>query len=159
VKLDHIAFAVWDLSKAANFWGDLMQGEYRQGDADWRGFAFLQFAFAGGRVEVLAPGSDPAGFVVKFLQRFGEGVHHITFMVDDLRAEVDRVRASGHRTFGEDYADPQWMEAFFAVDLAGNRVLIQLAQSDLTNEEQDEAFGRTPLGAVLELAAQRPDLR
>jgi len=160
MRLDHVAFAVWDLSKAASFWTDVMQAEYRQGYDDWRGFAFLQFAFpGGGRIEVLAPGNDTTGFVVKFLRRFGEGLHHMTFMVDDLQAQASRVRALGHHVFGEDYADPQWMEAFFAMDLAGNRVLIQLAQSELTNEEQDAAFGRNPLGAVLEAAALRPDLR
>jgi methylmalonyl-CoA/ethylmalonyl-CoA epimerase len=160
MRMDHIAFAVWDLSKAAAFWNDVMQGQYRQGHADWHGFAFAQFAFpGGGRVELLAPGSDNAGFVVKFLRRFGEGLHHVTFVVADLRAQAERVRAAGHAVFGEDYADPQWMEAFFSIDLAGNRVLVQLSQSELTVEEQDEAWGGKPLGAVLEMAALRPDLR
>jgi methylmalonyl-CoA/ethylmalonyl-CoA epimerase len=158
--MDHIAFAVWDLSNAAALWGDVMRGEYRQGDADWHGFAFAQFAFpGGGRVELLAPGSDTTGFVVKFLRRFGEGLHHVTFVVPDLHAQADRVRAAGHAVFGEDYTDPQWMEAFFSMDLAGNRVLVQLAQSELTVEEQDLAWGGRPLGAVLETAALRPDLR
>jgi len=83
----------------------------------------------------------------------------VTFVVDDLRAHADRVRAMGHRVFGEDYTDPQWMEAFLVIDLAGNRVLVQLAQSELTVEEQDAAWGGKPLGAVLEAAALRPDLR
>ena len=160
MRMDHIAFAVWDLSRAAAFWGDVMQGQYRQGDADWHGFAFAQFAFpGGGRVELLAPGSDTTGFVVKFLRRFGEGLHHVTFVVPDLRAHAERVRAAGHPVFGEDYTDPQWMEAFFSMDLAGNRVLVQLAQSDLTVEEQDAAWGGRSLGTVLETAALRPDLR
>ncbi len=159
MRMDHIAFAGWDLSKATTFWSDVMEGQYRQGDADWRGFAFAQFAFpGGGRVEILAPGSDTTGFVVKFLRRFGEGLHHVTFVVDDLRAQTGRVRATGHRVFGEDYTDPQWMEAFFGLDLAGNRVLVQLAQSELTVAEQDAAWGGKSLGAVLEAAALRPDL-
>ena len=158
--MDHVAFAVWDLSKATAMWGDVMEGQYRQGDPDWHGFAFVQFAFpGGGRVELLAPGSDTTGFVVKFLRRFGEGLHHVTFVVPDLHAHADRVRAAGHQVFGEDYTDPQWMEAFFSMDLAGNRVLVQLAQSELTVEEQDAAWGGRPLGAVLETAALRPDLR
>ena len=66
MRLDHVAFAVWDLSKAATFWTQVMGGEYRQGHADWRGFAFTQFGFqGGGRVEILAPGTDTSGFVVK----------------------------------------------------------------------------------------------
>ena len=131
-----------------------MQGEYRQGDADWRGgFAFTQFAFsAGGRVELLAPGNDPSGFVVKFLQKHGEGVPHLTFLVDDLRAEVERLRSDGQRVFGENYSDPHWMEAFISPGLSGSRVIIQLAQSDQTPEEQDES-ARHPLETVLEVAA------
>jgi len=73
-------------------------------------------------------------------------------------AQVAHVRSQGSAVFGEDYSDPQWMEAFFGLELAGNRVLVQLAQTDVSPEEQDEAWG-TPLGKVLEAAAQRPDLR
>lgn len=133
-----------------------MQGDYRQGDADWRGgFAFAQFSFAGGgRVELLAPGNDPTGFIVKFLERHGEGVHHLTFVVEDLRAEVVRLRAAGQRVFGENYEDPHWMEAFISTGLDGSRVLIQLAQSDQTPDEQDRDWKRHPLGAVLETAAR-----
>lgn len=132
-----------------------MRGDYRQGDADWSGgFAFTQFAFpGGGRVELLAPGNDATGFVVKFLERHGEGVHHLTFVVDDLRGEVERLRDSGQQVFGENYSDPHWMEAFISPGLKGSRVLIQLAQSDQTPEEQDADWRRHPLGSVLEVAA------
>lgn len=147
---------MWDLGKASAFWSEMMQGDYRQGDADWSGgFAFAQFAFAGGgRVELLAPGNDPDGFVVKFLRRHGEGVHHLTFVVDDLRAEVERLRGAGQRVFGENYSNPHWMEAFISPGLEGGRVLIQLAQSDQTPEDQDEDWRRHPLSAVLEVAAR-----
>jgi len=133
-----------------------MLGEYRQGDADWSGgFAFVQFSFpGGGRVELLAPGNDPSGFVVKFLERHGEGVHHLTFVVDDLRAEVLRLRAAGQHVFGENYSNSHWMEAFISPGLDGSRVLIQLAQSDQSTEQQDADWRRHPLDAVLEAAAQ-----
>ena len=132
-----------------------MPGEYRQGDSDWNGFAFAQFAFTGGgRVEILAPGADTTGFVVKFLRRHGEGLHHVTFVVDDLQAEVLRLRGKGQQVFGERYSDPRWMEAFINLPLHGGRVLMQLAQSDLAAEEQDKAWKRKALGAVLEEAAK-----
>ena len=133
-----------------------MLGEYRQGDADWSGgFAFAQFSFpGGGRVELLAPGNDPSGFVVKFLERHGEGVHHLTFVVDDLRAEVQRLRESGQRVFGENYSNSHWMEAFISPGLDGSRVLIQVAQSDQTSEQQDDDWRRHPLDAVLKAATR-----
>ena len=133
-----------------------MLGEFRQGDSAWNGFAFTQFAFpGGGRVEILAPGPDTTGFVVKFLRRYGEGMHHITFVVDDLQTEVVRLRGKGQQVFGEDYSDPHWMEAFSNVPLSGGRVLVQLAQSDLSAEEQDISWKRKPLGRVLEEAAKK----
>lgn len=134
-----------------------MHGEYRQGDPNWAEFAFAQFAFpGGGRVELLAPSSDRSGFVLKFLERYGEGVHHLTFVVDDLRAEVARLRASGQRVFGEDYSNSHWMEAFISPGLEGSRILIQLAQTDQTIEQQDQDWKHQPLSAVLEVAARRP---
>jgi len=133
-----------------------MPGDYRQGDSEWKGFAFAQFAFpGGGRVEILAPGTDATGFVVKFLRRYGEGMHHVTFVVDDLHAEVVRLREKEQQVFSENYSDPHWMEAFINLPLQGSRVLVQLAQSDLTVEERDEAWKRKPLGTVLEEAAKK----
>jgi len=148
---------VWDLTKASTFWSEVMPGEYRQGDSEWNGFAFAQFAFpGGGRVEILAPGTDATGFVVKFLRRYGEGMHHVTFVVDDLHAEVVRLREKEQQVFSENYSDPHWMEAFINLPLQGrSRVLVQLAQSDLTVEERDEAWKRKPLGTVLEEAAKK----
>jgi methylmalonyl-CoA/ethylmalonyl-CoA epimerase len=157
-RLDHIGIAVWDLSTGSRFWGDLLGGQYRQGNTDWQGFAFLQFAFpGGGRVELLAPGSDTSGFVVTFLRRFGEGLHHITFVVEDLRTQVARFSAAGYNVFGEDYGDR--MEAFVSPRLVGGRLLVQLAQSNLTIEEQDRTLGAKPLASILEAAALRPDLK
>jgi len=147
---------VWDLAKASTFWSEVMAGDYRQGDSEWNGFAFAQFAFpGGGRVEILAPGTDTTGFVVKFLRRYGEGMHHVTFVVNDLHAEVVRLREKEQQVFSENYSDPHWMEAFINLPLQGSRVLVQLAQSDLTAEEQDEAWKRKPLGAVLAEAAKK----
>lgn len=157
MRLDHIAFAVWDLGKAAAFWTEAMRGDYRQGDPNWGPFAFAQFAFpGGGRVELLAPSADPSGFIARFLEHHGEGVHHLTFVVDDLRAEVARLRAAGQRVYGENYSNPHWMEAFISPGLQGSRVLIQLAQSDQTIEEQDQDWKHQPLSAVLEVAARKP---
>jgi hypothetical protein len=65
------------------------------------------------------------------------------------------LRGKGQHVFGEDYSDPHWMEAFINLPLQGSRVLAQLAQSDLTADEQDAAWKRKPLGTVLEEAAKK----
>ena len=105
-------------------------------------------------MELLTPASDRSGFLVRFLERQGEGVHHLTFISADLRAEVARLRAAGVRILDEDYSDPHWQEAFFSAGLDGSRLLVQLGQSSLPQAEQDASWRQGPLDSVL-AAAER----
>lgn len=155
LRLDHVAVAVADPAPAARLWGELLGGRYVQGVPDYNGFSFLQFEYPNGsRVEIISPASDPKGFVRKFLERRGEGLHHLTYVVDDLRAEVERFRVEGCRVVDEEYADPTWYEAFLSPRTA-HGTLIQLVQSTLSQEEQDRLWGARPLARVLELAAEQ----
>lgn len=153
-SLDHVAVAVREPGPAAALWGELLGGRFVQGDPDWHGFGFIQFEYPNGsRVEVLSPGSDRNGFVLKFLESRGEGMHHITFITDDLQADVKSFRERGYRVVDEDSSWAHWQEAFLHPRTT-HGVLIQLAQSDLTQPEQDEYWGKHSLGRLLELAAQ-----
>lgn len=138
-RFDHAAVAVSDLRAALALFRDLLGGTCVQAVSDDTRFDFLQFEFPdGSRIEAIAPGSMP-GFVDTFLERRGEGLHHLTFFVDDLRAEVDRCRAAGYIVVDEDYSDEGWMEAFLS-PRGTHGVLIQLAQSSLDLAGQDRRF-------------------
>ena len=153
-RLDHVAVCVSDPRPAARLWGELLGGRLVQGVPDWRGFTFIQFEYPhGGRLEIISPASDRTGFAATFLQRRGEGLHHITFMTDALQEEVERMRAAGYRVVDEDYSDPSWMEAFLS-PVTAHGVLVQLAQTSLSREEQDSRWGSEALDRVLELAAR-----
>lgn len=152
IRLDHLAVAFRDPAPAVQLYGELLGGRYVQGVADWHGFGFIQFEYPNGsRVEVVFPGSDRDGFLPRFLDRHGEGMHHMTYLVDDLRAEVERCRAAGQRVIGEDYSEPRWQEAFLS-PLTAHGTIIQLAQSTLSQAEQDATWGER-LERVLEVAA------
>lgn len=154
VRLDHVAVAVRDPRSAARFFGGLLEGRFMQGLPDYHGFGFQQYMWPNGsRVEVISPGSDRTGFVLRFLEKRGEGMHHMTFITDDLRAEVERFRSEGFRVVDEDHSDPNWREAFISPSSAFG-CLVQLAQSDLSLEEQDRKWGGIELERVLELAVQ-----
>jgi hypothetical protein len=81
----------------------------------------------GARLELLEP--QGPGFLTRFLDSRGEGPHHLTFDVPDLRAAVARARSLGLTVVGEDYDHPPWREAFLAPD-DKHAVVIQLAQTD-----------------------------
>lgn len=89
----HIGIAVADLAAARHFFEE----NFRLAPSDSESFGELDFAFiplAGTSLELLQSTSDE-GVISKFIQRRGQGVHHITFEVDDIQSELDRLKAKG----------------------------------------------------------------
>jgi methylmalonyl-CoA epimerase len=133
--LDHVAVAVHDIAKAAPIFVDAIGGRFLfAADSDEQGFRFAQFALPqGGKIELVAPLS-PDGFVAKFLERRGEGVHHVTLKTDDIHAALAALDASGVPVMMVSTSREEWKEAFIHPRDA-HGVLIQVAQSSWTDEE------------------------
>lgn len=128
LSLDHTAVALWKLESALPFYTDLLGGKVvYESQMQNRVYRFVQIEYPNGaKVELLEPVGD-AGFLHDFLNKRGEGIHHMTFIVEDLETAVEAVRATGYRVVGESYANPDWKEAFVSPrDVHGT--LIQLAQ-------------------------------
>jgi catechol 2,3-dioxygenase-like lactoylglutathione lyase family enzyme len=136
LALDHTAIAVNELSAALPLYRDLLGGVpsgYER--LSHKGFAWLTLRYPNGsQVELLAP-TGP-GFLRTFLDRYGEGPHHMTFIVSDLRVAVERARAAGLRVVDEDYHDPRWQEAFISPRSAFGTI-VQLAQTSLSQAERE----------------------
>jgi methylmalonyl-CoA epimerase len=54
----------------------------------------------GSRIELLEP-TEADSVVGRFLEKRGEGLHHVALRVPDLKAAVERLRASGARLLNE----------------------------------------------------------
>jgi methylmalonyl-CoA epimerase len=52
------------------------------------------------RIELLEP-SEPDSVIARFIEKRGEGIHHIALKVPDLAAAVERLRTSGARVLNE----------------------------------------------------------
>jgi len=131
VAMDHTAIAVHSIQAALPLYRDLLggvpNGFERQSE---RGFAWLTVRYPNGsQVELLEPIGD-GGFLHTFLGRHGEGVHHMTLIVADVRHAAERARAVGLRIVDEDYREPHWQEAFISPRSAFGTI-VQLAQTDL----------------------------
>ena len=48
------------------------------------------------RIELLEP-TDPESAVAKFLEKRGEGLHHVAYTVDDIKARISELQESGLR--------------------------------------------------------------
>jgi len=100
-SIHHIAIAVHDLEAALAFYRDalgLEVTERREVPEEGVEIAFLP---AGeGELELLQPLNE-ASSVAQFLERRGEGLHHVCLAVQDIEAAMARLRAAGARLLSE----------------------------------------------------------
>jgi methylmalonyl-CoA/ethylmalonyl-CoA epimerase len=131
-QLDHVAVAVRSIDPALKLFRDALGGSYLfdgpidSGDdrGSWR---WYQLALpGGGKIELVEPLSD--GFVSRFLDKRGEGFHHITLKTDDIEAAIDQIRRNGFELVDINLENPDWKEAFLRPKQA-HGTLIQIAQS------------------------------
>lgn len=96
-SIHHIAIAVRDLDAALDFYRDILGlevTERREVPEEGVEIAFLP---AGeGEIELLCPLDEGSG-VARFLEKHGEGLHHICLAVEDVEAAMERLRTAGAR--------------------------------------------------------------
>ena len=100
-KLVHVGIAVKSLADSVSVYKKLFpQDDVRIEDvADQR--VKVAFFRTGACSVELTEATDPQSPIGKFIARRGEGVHHLSFEVDDLQAELDRLRGEGFRLIDE----------------------------------------------------------
>jgi len=111
VRFDHIAMAVARIADTPDFFVGALGGTPRYGGPSGA-YTFGQWRFANrGCLEVLEPrGAD--GFLRRFLESRGPGIHHVTFSVPSLTEACARAEVRGYQIVGRDERDPYWKEAF-----------------------------------------------
>jgi methylmalonyl-CoA/ethylmalonyl-CoA epimerase len=94
-KIDHIGIAVRDLEKQVPFYRDVL-GLHFEGYEDLpdRGLRVGVFKVGDVHIELLQP-TTADSTVAKFIEKSGEGIHHLAFGVDDASAELTRLSAAG----------------------------------------------------------------
>ena len=96
-KINHIGIAVHDIEEAAKFYTEALGLELGgiEEVADQKvKVAFLPIGEV--RLELVQP-TSPESPVAKFLEKNGQGFHHIAYQVEDTGAEVERLLGAGVR--------------------------------------------------------------
>ncbi len=93
--IDHIGVAVEDIDAALKIYNEqfAMAIQYRE-VVEEQGVEAVLLEVGDSHVELLRPlGPDtPVG---KFIEKRGVGMHHVAYRVDDVQAELDRLKALG----------------------------------------------------------------
>ena len=130
-RFDHVAVAVRDLGAASRLFLDLLGGELiAGGDDDSLGIRTMQLKFPPGvKVELLTP-LDDRSYLHAYLDKHGEGFHHMTCMVDDVADASRRLQEAGFGTVDTRTGTDFWDETFIRPSSAFG-TLVQLATSPL----------------------------
>ena len=144
-RLDHVALAVPDLDTADRRWRDQMGGRllgWNQPDVDYRAHQ-LRYR-EGGKLELIAPTpTGDGGFIARFLNRFGQRIHHVTVKVPDLHRALETITGAGLDVVDVDDSDPRFTEAFLRPSQVGG-VIIQVVSTPHSDEEWARWLGHTP---------------
>ena len=94
-----------------------------------------RFDEPGMNIELLEPWqADRFDFLARFLDRHGDGPHHMTFKVEGIRQELERLRSQGIFPVNESLDNPWWREAFILPKQAHGTVA-QVAESMIDPEQ------------------------
>jgi len=140
-KLDHIGIAVRSLAEARKFWEGVMGAKFLYGHDNPRaGYKLLEFDLNGLTVELLEPLGDDS-FLHQYLEKRGEGMHHLTFALPDVPKAASELKQEGVRVVDEIEYSPTSYECFIS-PRSSHGVLIQLGSGYPTLSNDPEWFAK-----------------
>ncbi len=94
-KVEHIGIAVGDLESAISRYEKLLDGScYKRERVETQKVETAFFQTGETKVELLAA-TDNESVIAKYIEKNGEGMHHLAFEVEDIQAEMKRLRSEG----------------------------------------------------------------
>lgn len=131
-RFDHVSIGVREVERAAFVFRDILGGVLVGAiEVPDEGFRFVQYRYPNRmKIELMEP-IGRAGFLAKFLDDRGEGVHHLSFKVRDIDARLADLRSRGIDPVHVVLQGP-WKEAFIHPRQA-HGVLIQLLEMPSTD--------------------------
>jgi methylmalonyl-CoA/ethylmalonyl-CoA epimerase len=94
-KIEHIGIAVQNLETSTSVFEKLFaKKSYKQEEVESEGVITEFFQIGPNKIELLVA-TRPESAIAKFIEKKGEGIHHIAFEVTDIYAEMKRLEAEG----------------------------------------------------------------
>ncbi len=128
-SIEHIGIAVKSLEAQTVFEKLLNLSAYKAEEVKSEKVRVKFFRIGENKLEILET-TDPTGSIARYIERKGEGIHHIAFAVDDIISEMERLKGEG---FGFIYEQPKRgadsMLVNFIHPKYTNGVLIELCEA------------------------------
>ncbi|MEM7485415.1 MAG: methylmalonyl-CoA epimerase [Bacteroidota bacterium] len=100
-KIEHIGIAVKNIKESNALFEKLFgEPQYKMEEVASEGVRTSFFKSGPNKIELLEA-TKPDSPIAKFIEKKGEGIHHIAFAVDDIEAEIARLRKEGFKVLNE----------------------------------------------------------
>ena len=101
-KIEHLGIAVRELSKAQEVFNLLLNKEpYKMESVEREKVNTLFYELGESKIELLES-TDKDGTISKFIEKRGEGFHHVAIAVDDITLEMTRLKNAGFELLSDE---------------------------------------------------------
>ena len=101
-KIEHIGIAVKDLKVSIPLFEKLLDTPcYKTESVESEQVVTAFFKKGESKIELIES-SDPGGVIARFIEKKGEGLHHLAFEVEDIYSEIRRLKSEGFRPLYEE---------------------------------------------------------
>ncbi len=130
-RIDHIAIVVRDIEQALVFYRDTLgitPGEIKEVPSEQVRIAFLPMGGPGGsEIELIEP-TTPDSSLTKFLEKRGEGLHHVCLEVENIDAALAEMQEKGAAVLDKQPRIAAEGRAIFLHPRGTNGVLLELLE-------------------------------
>lgn len=132
-RIDHVAIIVHNIEQALAFYRDILgitPREIKEVPTEQVRIAFLPMGGPGGsEIELIEP-TNPASGLARFLEKRGEGLHHICLEVDDIDFALAGMQAKGAPVLDKQPRPAAEGRAIFLHPKGTHGVLLELVERD-----------------------------
>ena len=132
MKIEHLGIAVKSLETSDHLFARLLGKEnYKKESVEREGVTTSFYELGDSKIELLEA-TNPDSPIAKFIDKKGEGIHHLAFGVDNIFDEIERLKKEGFQFISEepkDGADNKLV--VFLHPKSTNGVLVELCQEKL----------------------------
>ncbi len=134
-SIEHIGIAVKNIEEANKTYKAILGGEhYKIESVESEGVKTSFFKIGESKIELLEATRDDSP-IAKFIEKRGEGIHHLAFNVQDIESEIERLKGEGFTLLNEQPkrgADNKLVA--FMHPKNGHGVLIELCQEAIIDQ-------------------------
>ncbi len=128
-KIEHLGIAVKDIKASNQIFEDLLGvPPYKEEAVESEHVLTSFFQIGESKIELLQATSESSA-IHRFIEKKGEGIHHIAFDVEDIYSEIDRLKEKGYQMIHKEPklgADNKLIA--FLHPKSSNKVLVELCQ-------------------------------